>query len=119
MANIKEGKVMQSNIRKIYELLHSPILTPYNLLENVKLDNYNYVNYYKGEIGIICEMECFENNNTVVKFYYHFDNNDHLYKVLMDSKNNKQEELFHRDSELKKELNKYSTHKNQKISNAK
>ena len=36
---------MDSAIENIYNLLHAPILTPYNLLENVKLDNYMYVNY--------------------------------------------------------------------------
>lgn len=30
-------------MNKIYMLLNSPIVTPYNLLENVKLKNYEYV----------------------------------------------------------------------------
>ena len=47
-----------TDVKRIYDLLHSPVLTPYNLLENVKLDNYFYVNYYKNEIGIVCEMKC-------------------------------------------------------------
>lgn len=99
---------MRSNIRKIYELLHTPILTPYNLLENVKLNNYSYVNYYKGEIGIICEMKCTNQNSIESKYYYYFDGNDHLYKVFIESPDGGREELYNRNSELQKEIIKYT-----------
>ncbi|NHM31277.1 hypothetical protein [Neobacillus terrae] len=107
---------MQNKVKKIYELLHSPILTPYNLLENVKLDSYSYVNYYKGEIGIICEMKCTDQNSIEAKYYYHFDEKDHLFKVLMDSSDGCQVELFNRNSELQQEVNNYSRQKYQNLS---
>ncbi len=58
---------MDAYIKKIYDMLYSPILTPYNLLENAKLDNYSYVKYYKNEIGLVAEMRCMipgESNQT-------------------------------------------------------
>lgn len=36
------GTVMDAYIKKIYDMLYSPIISPYNLLENAKLDNYSY-----------------------------------------------------------------------------
>jgi hypothetical protein len=106
---------VQNNFKKIYQLLHSPILTPYNLLENVKLDNYSYVNYYKGEIGIICKMKCTDQNNTETKYYYYFDENDYLFKVLVDTHDGRQEEIYNRNSELQKEIDKYYKQQNKTI----
>lgn len=31
---------------ELYKLMFKDIVTPFNLLENAKLDNYNYVKYY-------------------------------------------------------------------------
>ncbi|MEK4406217.1 hypothetical protein MKZ26_17825 [Sporosarcina sp. FSL K6-6792] len=101
---------MKTDIKKIYDLLNSPILTPYNLLENVKLDNYSYVNYYKGEQGVICEMECTSPEKEVAKYYYFFDINDHLFKVNMQVAGFKKIEVFNRDSELQSEISKYTSH---------
>ena len=49
---------MNKYIDNIFKLLYSPIVTPYNLLENAKLKNYSYVKYYKGSDGLITEMKC-------------------------------------------------------------
>ena len=49
---------MDAYIKKIYDMLYSPILTPYNLLENVKLPNYNYLKYYTNSIGVVAEIQC-------------------------------------------------------------
>lgn len=91
---------MDSIIAKIYELLYSPIVTPYNLLDNVKLDNYKYVNYYKGDTGLITEMKCIMDNNEEAVFYYYFDEYDKLMKVC---KEEKQERviIFDREEEIK------------------
>lgn len=72
---------MDTYIKKIYEMLYSPILTPYNLLENVKLPNYKYVKYYKNHIGIIAEMQCFLDEQEEKVFYYQFDQNEYLQKI--------------------------------------
>lgn len=90
---------MDKYIRKIYEMLHSPIVTPYNLLENAKLDNYSYVNYYKGENGLIAEMKCITEDNVNAIFFYHFDSEDNLMKIFMKTGSTK-ELVFDRNDEL-------------------
>ena len=76
---------MNEKLKKIYDLLYSPILTPYNLLENAKLSNYSYVNYYKNNTGLIAEMKCImEENSKEMIFYYHFDKNDFLSKIYQE-----------------------------------
>lgn len=49
---------MDDYVKKIYDMLYSPILTPYNLIENIKLPNYKYLKYYTNDIGIVAEMKC-------------------------------------------------------------
>lgn len=90
---------MDKTIKKIYELMHSPIITPYNLLENAKLGNYNYVNYYKGEMGLIAEMKCSMDDGVDAIFYYYFDVNDKLIKVYEDVQGQKNI-VFDREEEL-------------------
>lgn len=75
---------MEHYIEKIYKLMYSPVVTPYNLLENVKLDNYSYVNYYKGEHGITAEMKCMTDDQVETVFYYNFDKEDKLFDVYME-----------------------------------
>ncbi len=94
-----EDLEMDKIIKKIYELMHSSIVTPYNLLENAKLDNYNYVNYYKGEFGLIAEMECSGEDDEEAIFYYHFDQKDKLIKVCRETKG-ENSIVFDRDEEL-------------------
>lgn len=90
---------MDKIIKKIYELMHSPIVTPYNLLENAKLDNYSYVNYYKGEIGLVAEMKCSMGDGVYTTFYYYFDESDKLIKVYEKIKGQKNI-VFNREEEL-------------------
>jgi hypothetical protein len=90
---------MDSIIAKIYELLYSPIVTPYNLLENAKLANYKYVNYYKGDLGLIAEMQCVMDDNEEVVFYYHFDEYDKLMKVYKEE-NQEKVVVFDREEEF-------------------
>lgn len=98
---------MNENIEKIYELLYSPIITPYNLLENAKLDNYEYVNYYKEEHGLVAEMKCIMDGTYNKKvFYYHFDSEDKLYQVYTKM-NGKKVCIFDRKQEIENEKNKY------------
>lgn len=107
---------MDKIIKKIYELMHSPIVTPYNLLENAKLDNYNYVNYYKGEIGLVAEMECSMDGGIDAIFYYHFDENDKLIKVYEEIKG-QQSIVFDREEELSNIKETYIVKKEESIKN--
>lgn len=89
---------MDNFIDEIYKMLKSPIVTPYNLLENAKLENYDYVKYYKGDSGLICEMDCLVDDIKTI-FLYHFDEHDFLQKILM-CQNNNIKCVFKRDDEL-------------------
>jgi len=71
---------MNKIIDKIYQLIYSPIVTPYNLLSNAKLNNYEYVNYYKENNGLIAEMKC-KIEDSFETFYYYFDENDFLQEI--------------------------------------
>lgn len=97
---------MEKYTNRLYELLYSPIVTPYNLLENAKLDNYSYVKYYTGERGLVAEMKCVTKYNIEAIFYYFFNENDHLYKIERDMCNEK-EIMFEREEELERVKNEY------------
>lgn len=86
---------MNEYIKKIYNMMYSPIVTPYNLLENSKLDNYSYVKYYKANNLFIAEMECSIPNEGTKIFYYEFDSNDFLQAIYMEN-NGVKEKVFDR-----------------------
>lgn len=92
---------MNKEIKAIYDLLYSPIVTPYNLLENAKLQNYEYVKYYKGEHGLVAEMKCLMQSGDYAIFYYNFDEQDRLVSVHTDCSESR-EIVFDRECELKK-----------------
>lgn len=91
---------MKKYIDRLYTLLHSPMITPYNLLENAKLDNYNYVKYYKGSNGLIAEMECINADANEMIFYYKFNVKDELETIIMKDRDNTQV-MFNRNDEIK------------------
>lgn len=102
---------MYNDINKIYEMLYSHIITPYNLLENAKLTNYSYVKYYRGDDGLISEMRCvIEGELEESTFYYYFDNEDKLKKVTIDN-GREVSTVFERQTELQKALEKYYQNK--------
>lgn len=72
---------MDVQIKKIYDMLYSPIISPYNLLENAKLENYSYVKYYTNETGLVAEMQCEIPGEGKQIFYYQFDNKEFLQKI--------------------------------------
>lgn len=106
---------MEKYINKIYDLLYSPIITPYNLLENAKLDNYFYVNYYKDDFGLISEMKCSMEDGTEKIFFYHFDTLDRLDRVYMQDGNCKKL-VFSRETELIRTKTDYLEKQKNKVS---
>ena len=66
-------------------MLYSPIISPYNLLENAKLDNYSYVKYYKNEVGLVAEMQCEIPGEGKKVFYYQFDKKDYLQVIYQNT----------------------------------
>lgn len=98
---------MDNYINKIYELLYSPMITPYNLLENAKLENYSYVSYYKGECGLIAEMKCYIEGEGESTYYYHFNEKDRLESVSV-KKGRKKAIVFDRKVELEGLIDTYN-----------
>ncbi|WFD09739.1 hypothetical protein [Tepidibacter hydrothermalis] len=96
---------MDNYIEKIFNLLNSSIVTPYNLLQNAKLENYKYVKYYKGEQGLIAEMDCVVDEEDTI-FLYYFNENDHLQKIYM-KQNGTGKFVFDRNNELEKTKEEY------------
>lgn len=97
---------MDDQIKRIYELMYSPIITPYNLLENAKLTNYSYVKYYKDNNGIVCEMKCTLENNEDAVYYYCFDKEDKLEKIFTKD-GRKKLLLYSRQDELENQKSLY------------
>ena len=85
---------------EIAALNNDYILTPYNLLENAKLQNYKYVKYYKKDGYLICEMQ-FDVFKKDYVFYYYFDKNDKLHEIYKEE-NGKIELYFSREEEILK-----------------
>ena len=99
-----EGGERVENVKilldEIVALNNDCILTPYNLLENAKLQNYKYVKYYKKDGYLICEMQ-FDVFKKDYVFYYYFDKNDKLHEIYKEE-NGKIELYFSRENEILK-----------------
>lgn len=71
--------------QELFDLVFSSIITPANLLENAKLDNYDYVNYSKSKDGLVVAMKCSMERGIKREFLYNFDKQDKLQTVIMIS----------------------------------
>ena len=87
-----------SLFNKIYNLTYSPLLTPYNLIETLKLDNYISLNMKKNDIGIVAEISCIIDDN-LFTFIYEFDKNDYILSLYY-YENNNIHYLFNRNEDL-------------------
>jgi len=92
---------MDNMIKQMYDLVYSSIVTPYNLVENAKLKNYEYVNYTKSGSGLLVSMKCTVDNFGEAIFFYYFDEKDHLLKIIMETSEG-QEQIFDRHTEILK-----------------
>jgi hypothetical protein len=106
---------MDLDFKQLYELVYSPILTPYNLVDNAKLPNYDYVNYSKGEKGLIVSMKCELEEGFSVIFDYFFDKKDALQKLIMTSEEGV-ETLFDRQTDINKIKNRIVEKRNKSTS---
>ncbi|MHB1418882.1 MAG: hypothetical protein ACYCX4_04730 [Bacillota bacterium] len=89
---------MDEKIRQVYDMFFSPLVTPHNLLDNARLENYEFVTYSKMGTGLLVSMRCNIDLNITATFFYHFDVNDFLQTVVMESDNG-QEIIFDRQKE--------------------
>lgn len=105
---------MKDIINRIYELTNSTILTPYNLLDNILLENYKEIKFTKDQNIIKCEILAIEDNNKDI-FFYEFDYNNKL-QLAYTINENETIELFNRQKELNTLLTDYKFIQNKKIS---
>lgn len=89
---------MKTQIDRLFELHYSSILTPYNLLQNALLPNYEYIKYYGLGIEMTAEVKCSVDGEQTI-FYYHFTDNN-LQKIEMEQLG-RIEVKFDRNSEYK------------------
>lgn len=73
--------MFNSMIKKMCELANDYILSPFNLVDNARLENYEYVKYYSDKNDLVCEMK-FEILSEKYIFYYYFDKKDKLQKFM-------------------------------------
>lgn len=92
---------------KIYDLTFSPLLTPYNLIDTLKLINYHSLCFKKNTIGITAEITCNIDENNFLTFYYEFDEKDFILSLYYYENNNKIY-LFNRYEELDVHKNKFN-----------
>lgn len=102
---------MDKLIQEIYKLKHNPIVTPNNLLENIKLNNYNYVKCFKDEKTkyLNVEMECVCADSVKRVFVYEFNKKDWVQRIIV--KYPEYEVFFDREGELEVLLLKYKEEK--------
>lgn len=93
-------------VDKIYELTYLPLLTPYNLIDTIKLENYTNLSIHKNDIGLVSEITCLIDDKTIT-FYYQFDEKDHLL-TLYYYENDSINYLFDRESSIKNLRKEYS-----------
>lgn len=72
--------MLDDYIEKFAKLFYSPMLTPYNLLENLELDNYLSINYFKQDNSILADI-VFLNNNKEITYRYVFDRDNFLQTI--------------------------------------
>ena len=83
---------------RIYELTYLPLVTPSDLLDNMKLSNYKSINFLKHSDNVVAEVECFVDKKLML-FYYVFNEKDFLQQIYCLD-NGEKEILFDRQDEL-------------------
>lgn len=96
---------MKSLMNQVYELTNLALLTPQNLVENIQLENYLEIKYYKSAEEIVCEMIT-EDDNEQVKYLYYFSNDSQLQRAFAVC-SGENIELFDRNKELEVLLDEY------------
>lgn len=105
--------MLNETIQQIYNMLYSPVVSLYSLVDNAKLDNYEYVNYSKVKDELLVTMRCMI-DNTPATFSYWFDKNDYLQKAIMETPQGS-EILFDRRIEIQSLQKRYKKQKQLKV----
>jgi hypothetical protein len=105
---------MKRKVIEIYSLVYHTIVTPYNLLDNIYIEGYSDIHYYKEDSKVICKL-IYQISDV---YYYYFDKDNILQRVV-NIENGKQTVLFERSKELDKTIRNYKTLKIDEDSNCK
>jgi hypothetical protein len=73
---------MKTEISDLYTMEEGHILLPFELLNNAKLPNYEYVKYLSNEQGLVVECSVVNDDGNKVLFNYYFDKTDRLMKLI-------------------------------------
>lgn len=76
-------------IDKLVELVTSPIITPYNLTEYLKLENYKSLNFFKEGGNIIAKVTFISYDIIENNIYYVFNHNNELLEIYQYEEGNK------------------------------
>ncbi|MEG2937135.1 MAG: hypothetical protein RR812_01880 [Vagococcus sp.] len=93
---------MKNIIEDIYELTEKSILTPYNLLSNIKLPEYNEVNYKKNDKVIECTV--IGATGFVATYLFDLDFSLQQASIMTDEEHF---EIFNRKKQLNEVLSKF------------
>lgn len=95
---------MKRKVTEIYSLVYHTIVTPYNLLDNIYIEGYSDIHYYKEDSKVVCKL-IYQISDV---YYYYFDKDNRLQRVV-NIENGKQTVLFERSEELEKTIKNYNT----------
>lgn len=74
--------MLSEYINKLSKLINSPVLTPYNLLENLELENYLSINFFKQDGSILADI-VFLICEDRITYRYVFDADNFLQKIYL------------------------------------
>lgn len=97
---------MKKLMSELCDLKYSDMITPHNLLENVYLDNYNYVKYFTKDNLMCVELEVVGFNHNLELYLYEFDNEESLQRISMFYKTIRTE-IFNRQKMLEKKTSEF------------
>lgn len=86
-------------IEQLYDEIHSPKITPHDLLRNVKLDNYLSIDFKYQDNFLIATSTCLVDKK-IATFTYSFQNDKLIsLKSIYDGEEN---EVYNRDEEIQR-----------------
>lgn len=92
-----------SNVKDIAILLNSSILTPFNLVQYLKIDSYKNLHISKKDNTLVARID-FEKYNNLQSMFYVFDYDDKLLEIYnIDDEGNKSI-VFNKENEVNKLL---------------
>lgn len=94
-----------NNVKDLAILLNSSVLTPFNLVQYLKIDSYRNLNISKKDNTLIARID-FEKYNSLQSMFYVFDYDDKLIEIYnFDNEGNKSI-VFNKKDEVNKLLDK-------------